>query len=235
MINDPCLLLLRMPADNQKDRQQRFKHYRGQVVECPLVEISVDFTWSEQRMVEFQRANTLFFTSKYGVRLFFHLCFEQEISQQTLAHYRYVCIGEQTKKAILEVIAPVQEVLVANDLSAVKMEEEWLAKSASISSGEWLWISGNLSADVRYPNIFTQWRIYQNQAVSGYEQLLISCLKQHKITDVFVSSPSIFKRFYEVANEYLQIESLRFFVLGETTTKAIQLTNPKIKKIQEIR
>ena len=235
MINDSCLLLLRAQADNQKDRQQRFENYRGKIVECPLVKISVDFTWSEQRMLELERANTLFFTSKYGVKIFFHLCFKQKISHQMLANYRYVCIGEQTKEAILEVLTPVQGVFVSKNLSAIKMEEEWLGKSSKVILGEWLWISGNLSADLRYLDTFIQWRIYQNQAVSGYEQLLMSCLKQHNITDVFVSSPSIFERFYEIANECLQIESLRFFVLGETTTKAIQQKNPKIKKIQEIK
>lgn len=220
-------LLTRMADKNEEDQNTRFSNVNANFVSVPLIEVVPDFDWNQNRLLELEKTDWLFFSSQYGVKAFFetvdHSCYQEQI-RTIVKQLKLATVGQHTSQCLK--IEGYEATFVPSQANLSTLIEEWQEHH------EWdddtgIWINGDQLAH-RFDmtnHEFIDWTLYHNQAPKGYEERLKSIFETHLITDYFVSSPSIWHRFYEVVKNY-PLNHIHYYVLGEKTAQAIRQDIP---------
>lgn len=223
-------LLTRMADKNETDQQLRFAGIKAQFISMPLIEVVADFSWNHERLNELNRMDWIFFSSQYGVRAFFKTArassFFVDITK-ILKQKKFACVGRYTSEALKQ--EGYRASFVPSLANVDTLIDEWASHS------DWahetaLWVNGDQLSQrhLDLAHRFMDWTMYYNQCPCGAKEKLVETLRQYVITDYFVSSPSIWHRFYEVAKSY-DLAGTTFYVLGKTTAKAILADIPDAK------
>lgn len=213
-----CLLLLREEKDNLIDQNKRFPSF-SKVVTCPLITFSYDFSWNLKKIALLKETPWLFFTSQHGVIGFFsslRAYLAKEEREKILKNKKYAVIGKKTAKCL-------ETYGYKADFIPQKATKEQLIKEWEHDfSGSKIWLVGDLVKETADP-LNTYWTVYKNQLPKDSLEKLEKTLTS-EITHCFISSPSIWGRFYTVYKK--NIFPLKFYCLGETTEKAMKKDLP---------
>lgn len=223
-----ALLLTRTAEKNKSDQKEHFAHYSGAIFSVPLIEIRPCFCWNENRLAELKASTWLIFSSQYGVHSFFQQSqqtpLKEEIQQQ-LQSKKFACIGQKTAQALAHYGYSAHFIPPrANIRSLVQTWPKSAQKEEKV-----LWVNGDQLAHAYdlSPTKAKDWTMYQNCCPKGAAIRLRQVLQQEEITAYFVSSPSIWWRFYEISTSLISLDSLQYFVLGEKTAQAIRSVVPQ--------
>ena len=220
-------LLTRMADKNETDRKVRFSHEKANFISLPLIEVVPDFEWTTDKVAELGRADWLFFSSQYGVKSFFTTVDQSRYQKQIrtkLSQLKIAAIGKYTNQCLQN--EGYEATFVPSRANISTLIEEW-QEHDEWQNDHGIWINGDQLShrmDMR-PGMFADWTLYHNQAPKDYQSKLRSLLESTAITDYFVSSPSIWHRFYQVAKNY-PLMNIHYYVLGDKTARAIQADIP---------
>lgn len=224
-------LLTRMDDKNQTDREKRFSEVEAQFISLPLIEVVSSFEWTDERLTELKQTQWLLFSSQYGVRAFFETAKQSHKWSEIktiMGVKKIACVGKYTALALQK--EGFETSFVPSVANIDTLIEEWMNHS------EWrcdhgIWVNGDQLTH-RFdmdPSRFIDWELYRNQCPIDAPIQLKELLQQVTITDYFVSSPSIWRRFYEVAKSFPAISHIHFYVLGKKTAQAILTDLPKVQ------
>lgn len=219
-------LLTREDKKNNIDMNTRFKNLDVNFISIPLIEIIYDFKWSFEKLEELEKFTWVFFTSQGAVNAFF-LTLEKYAKDnpkienriyEILMMKKFAVVGEFTGKALG--IFGFKPEFMPSKASSKNLIEEWKRKFQT--KDKILWVVGD-NKIIEFSNEeIVYWKMYNNQCPIGNLDKLKKYMSKNIITDYFVSSPSIWSRFFYILKEFPNYPSIHYYVIGNTTYKAIK-------------
>lgn len=209
-------LLTREDEQNKLDQATRFKGIDAEFISLPLIEYHYEFNWDLEKISKLSAFEWLFFTSQHGIRAFFatlSTVLSASELQELLKDKRFAVIGEKSRKTLAGYGYSAD--FMPQNAAKKNLMLEWHQR---FSDTQKLWIIGD-QVTARPTDTDTYWQMYQNICLPKQQRLLTELLKQRQVTDYFVSSPSIWHRFYESYRLFLT--PMQFYCLGKTTAAAI--------------
>lgn len=231
-------LLTREPERNIVDMKTRFKDYPVRFVSIPLIEIVHSFQWSFERAEELEGYSWIFFVSPSSVNAFFETLEEYRKIDLSIASkierilkFKYFAVvGPFTGKELMKYGYKIG--FIPSKAYGKKLIDEW--KNIYPNETRPLWIIGNKGNIKNYAKYGNYWQMYKNQCPFGSLEKLRKYMEKNIITDYFVSSPSIWSRFFYVMKDFPDYPPIDYYVLGNTTYEAIQRDLGKCANIKVI-
>ena len=218
-------LLTRESDKNRVDIETRFKDLSVNFISIPLIEIIYDFKWTEKRLKELESFTWIFFTSQGAINAFFSTL-EKHIKnydiekniEEILKYKKFAVVGKYTKFTLenLGYNANFMPTKASSKTLISEWEEEY-----SIDE-EKLWIVGDIKKSEFLFKNTKYWKMYKNQCPYGNTYKLKKYMEENIITDYFVSSPSIWNRFFNILKEFPNYPPIHYYVIGSTTYNAIR-------------
>ena len=205
-----CILLTRLAGLNELD--QAFfiaKGYQTQIL--PLTAISLR-KLSANEIAEIKATQWLFFTSQVPV---------ESILKHAQSSVKIAVIGQKTAQAVINAgftptfISPkeTKEMLLTTWQKAYPKKTRILYPKSQLADNnvEKMLANYEVQSFIAYDNLFPL----------TSQKKLEKVLETKKITAVYFTSPSAWRRFIKVYKNYSAL-SLQFVAIGETTKKAIE-------------
>lgn len=221
------LLLTRTKEKNEDDKRTRFSMFEGQIVTCPLIDIQYHFEWTANDIDRLKQVQWLFFSSQYGVRACFETLKQQGLLSEVMPIIRekkIAVIGTYTKQVAESYGCDI--IFCPRQAHVRAFIAEWEAIYGDASG---IWVNGDqLTHTFATHHHFFDWTMYSNCCPQHAEEQLYHLLEHYDITEYFVSSPSIWERFYTIATKAdMDLRHIQYDVLGKTTANAIKKVLPK--------
>lgn len=215
------ILLTRLVEDNVEDKKY-FEALGYCCVEQPLLRLSVNQP-SPQLIMDMGRGDWIFLTSQHSASFFFIL-FSAYYSSSELQKKRFAVIGEKT--AAVVTAAGLIPHFQSSKATKSGLFSEWLEQHPEpvtifypkSSLADCL---GEESFPLNGHQLLTG-IIYDNQFTDEQKKGLEEQLKEKSLAAVYLTSPSLWHRFYSVYRGQEVKSPLEFYCVGETTRQAIQ-------------
>jgi uroporphyrinogen-III synthase len=207
------LLLTRKAGLNQAD-QLAFEKKGYQVTILPLTAVSfLPLSWQSVQAI--QQADWLFFTSQTPVALVL-----KQLERDTPTP-KIAVIGKQTAKAVQH--AGFTVAFLSKQATKRAFLAEWQAEN---QPGQTIFYpKSQLADDFLEKQLGTAHTVngvvvYQNIFPKENQQQLRTLFEQQAFTSVYVTSPSAWRRFFQVYRHFLN-QPIEIMVIGPTTQRAV--------------
>lgn len=212
-------LLTRQTEQNQRDQTTRFAHIEAEFISLPLIAFQNTFVWHQEQLNALAEFKWLFFTSQQGVRAFFTTLLQavpkSELSA-LLADKSFAVVGQKSRQMLQKY--GYQADFQPQQATKKTLLAEWQHQFPTVQTRR-LWLVGNHAVLPETPTD-CYWPLYRNYCPPHQLRALTTLLHQTRLTDYFVSSPSIWRRFYQIYQTIPQCP-LHYYCLGPTTAAAI--------------
>ncbi|MGY0693167.1 uroporphyrinogen-III synthase [Virgibacillus sp. FSP13] len=221
-------ILITREKNQAKEFSEMIIRHGGKPVEAPLLKITCkDAVGNRAILKKLHSYQWIFFTSANGVRCFFQIMKENNISDKQLATSMLAAVGHKTEVALKEF--GYEADFIPSTYNAEVMAEEFLARFTADKTV--LLVRGNRSRDVlpdtfhRNNITFDTIEVYETTYNVAIRSKLQSLLSEQSIDFITFTSPSTVEAFMEMNLKHVEkIKRLPCVCIGTTTQQKAEVS-----------